>query len=230
MKTYRLSKSRLLDFLQCPKKLYLLTHHPDLMEVSTASEQQFSTGHQVGEVARHLYAEGILIGHEDNLKGALADTQSCLEKHPDKPLFEATFEYGGILVRTDLMLPESGQYRMVEIKSAASLKDYYLNDCAIQSWVVEGAGISLSSIELAHIDTSFVYQGDGNYHGLFKHNEVVDQIAPIKVQIADWITECQTLHQASNVLRLTHARSSITATQVVMKVIPYRFFHMAAIS
>lgn len=34
MKPYRLSKSRLMDFLQCPKKLYLRTHHPELAEDS----------------------------------------------------------------------------------------------------------------------------------------------------------------------------------------------------
>lgn len=193
MKAYRLSKSRMLDFLQCPKKLYLRTHCPGLEEISQSSEQKFSFGYQVGEVARQLYPDGIMIGHDDNLKLALEATQSSLKEHPDKPLFEATFECSGILVRADLMLPEGNKYCMVEVKASTGVKDYQLNDCAIQSWVVEGAGTPISTIELAHIDNTFIYQGDNNYHGLFKHVEVVDQIAPIKEQIPAWIDECQKL-------------------------------------
>ena len=50
---------------------------------------------------------------------------------------------------------------MTEVKSSASVKPYHIDDCAIQAWVLKQNNIALSSIELAHINTGFEYQGDG---------------------------------------------------------------------
>ena len=46
-----LSKSRLISAWQCPKKLHLEKHHPELGEVSAQTESLFATGHQVGDIA-----------------------------------------------------------------------------------------------------------------------------------------------------------------------------------
>ena len=47
-----LSKSRLISAWQCPKKLHLEKHHPELGEVSDQTESLFATGHQVGAIAQ----------------------------------------------------------------------------------------------------------------------------------------------------------------------------------
>lgn len=191
MTPFRLSKSRLMDFLQCPKKLYLRTHQPELAEDSAGAMQSFQIGHEVGDVAQSLYPNGILIGHDNNLSLALADTRKTLEEHPNTPIFEATFEHQGVLVRADLLLPYRDGYEMVEVKSSGSVKPQYLPDCAVQSWVLKGAGINLLESTLAHIDTSFVYAGDNNYIGLFKHNSITDTIAPLIEQIPSWVETAQ---------------------------------------
>jgi len=49
-----LSKSKLLAFRQCPKRLWLEIHRPELREDSAASQASFATGHLVGEIARRL--------------------------------------------------------------------------------------------------------------------------------------------------------------------------------
>ena len=64
MKRRGLSKSKLLSSLQCPKRLWLEIHRPDLTEVSPATEQSFAVGHRVGEVARQLVTGGVLIGED----------------------------------------------------------------------------------------------------------------------------------------------------------------------
>jgi hypothetical protein len=46
-------------------------------------------------------------------------------------------EQDHVLVRAYLLFPVPRQARMVEVKAAASLKDYYLQDCALQSRVIE---------------------------------------------------------------------------------------------
>lgn len=188
---FRLSKSRLLDFLQCPKKLYLRTHYPELVENSASTLQSFQAGHEVGDVARGLYPNGILIGHDNNLALALADTRKVLKESSNTPIFEATFEHGGVLVRADLLLPYQDGYQMIEVKSAASVKQQYLPDCAVQSWVLRGAGINLLESTIAHIDSSFVYAGDNDYRQLFKYVSVTDTITPLIEEVPAWIDSAQ---------------------------------------
>ncbi len=189
VKRHGLSKSKLLSFLQCPKRLYLEVHRPELKEILAETEQRFSEGHRVGAVARALVPGGILIGHDDELGAALAQTRAALASEPERPLYEATFEHDGVLVRVDLLLPAGRGHRLIEVKAATSVKDPYLPDCAIQSWVVEGAGYPLERVELAHIDNRFVYPGGGNYRGLLHNEDLTTRIAPLKTKIPQWVDE-----------------------------------------
>ena len=49
-----LSKSKIIAFRQCPKRLWLEIHKPELRDDS-ASEAVFKIGHQVGDIARSIY-------------------------------------------------------------------------------------------------------------------------------------------------------------------------------
>lgn len=50
-----LSKSRLIAFRQCTKKLWLSIHQPKQQVVSAAMQANFDTGNRVGDLARKLY-------------------------------------------------------------------------------------------------------------------------------------------------------------------------------
>ncbi len=50
-----LSKSKILSFRQCPKRLWLEIHRPELQEVSDDTQASFDVGHKVNEVARRLF-------------------------------------------------------------------------------------------------------------------------------------------------------------------------------
>ncbi len=191
MARHGLSKSRIAAWKQCPKRLWLQIHKRDLLEVSDVAERSFQIGYEVGEVAQGLFPDGILIGDDDDLTAALATTTAAMAAHPDRPIFEATFQHDGVLVRADLLLPTPSGYRMVEVKSSASVKPYHVDDCAIQAWVLQQNGIALAAIELAHIDTAFVYMGDGNYQGLFHHAPLDEVIYPLLEMVPGWIAEAR---------------------------------------
>jgi Domain of unknown function(DUF2779) len=189
-----LSKSRILLHRQCPKRLWLKVHRPELEEVSDGNLARFAAGTYVGEIAQQLYPDGVLIDTDD-LSQAVIDTQKILSS-VKLPLFEAAFQADGLLIRADLLLPDSvpqagkgvlNGYRMVEVKSSTSVKDYHLTDAAIQSWVAQQANLALTSVEIAHIDNSFVYPGGGNYQGLFSYADISEQITGMKAEIPDWI-------------------------------------------
>ena len=83
-------------------------------------------------------------------------------------LYEATLQAQNIQVRADLLAKEKDFISVIEVKSSTSIKDLYVIDCAIQYWVMDEAGFTPGKISLAHINNQFVYQGEGDYNGLFK--------------------------------------------------------------
>ncbi len=186
---YGLSKSRILAHRQCPKRLWLHSHKPELAQYDNQQQQRFDTGNTVGEVARRLYSDGQLIEHED-LSQCLKDTQAALRT--GTPIFEATFQHDGLLIRADLLLSDENGYRLVEVKSAASVKDVYLVDVAIQSWVIRQAGVPLTRVEVAHIDRSFIYPGNENYNGLLKHVDVTSSISALENEVPGWVSAART--------------------------------------
>lgn len=180
-----LSKSKLLAHRQCPKRLWLQTYRPELGDESS-SAALFSLGQDVGDVARALHPKGLLI-EGATLSEALDLTQQALQAKQPRALFEATFEYNRVLVRADVLLPSGGSYRLVEAKSSTSVKDYHYTDAAVQTWVVRGAGLRVSRVEIAHIDTSFVYAGHGSYEGLFRYVDVTKDISDLQSSIPAWV-------------------------------------------
>lgn len=186
-KSRRLSKSRIAAFLQCPKRLWLEVHRPELLEVTPAMEAAFAVGHQVGELARAEYPRGVLVGHENNLAAALHETRGLFARARRSPVFEATFQHAGVLVRADLMSPTRRGWHMAEVKSAGEAKPYHLNDLAVQTWVARGAGIRVERATVRHIDKSFVYRGNENYRGLLIDAEVGDELEELLPEVPKWV-------------------------------------------
>ncbi len=185
-RTFRLSKSKITAGLQCGRRLWLSVHRPWLAVYSAETQRRFAAGTGVGELARELYGEGVLIRGGGNLSKAVRDTQAVLSLPGDVTLYEATFRHRDVLVRVDVLQRRGGRYRMVEIKSATRVKEYHLQDVAIQTWVVEGAGVPLHELYVAVIDTEYVYRGEG-YAGLLREVPVADQARPLTACLPGWV-------------------------------------------
>lgn len=191
------SKSKLLASRQCPKRLWLEVHRPDLRETSVATEASFRVGHNVGEVARRIY--------DPNGSGALVDVQAegfgpALIRSIElllasTPIFEAGFSAEGALAFADVMLPvDNGagrSWRMVEVKSSTSVKDHHRDDIAIQAFVALAAGVPLKSIAVANIDSDWIYPGDDDYRGLLIENDLTTEAFERGDEVRGWIAEAQ---------------------------------------
>jgi hypothetical protein len=195
MSTYRplLSKSKLIAAWQCTKRLHLQKHFPELAEISAATESLWSTGQQVGEVAKQLYGspDAIEIGFDKRVGLLVARTRELIESGVDVPIFEATFQFENVLVRVDVLLPDDTGWRAIEVKASTSVKDYHVLDCAIQYWVMRGAGIDVTSMSLAHIDNRFVYPGDKRYAGLLAEHDVSDQVSTLETTVLDLVAKAR---------------------------------------
>lgn len=195
--TRTLSKSKLIAYCQCPKRLWLELHQPELRTDSTATQASFATGNQVGSIARQLYDpknKGVLIDiDQEGFKQAFTHTQSLLQTA--QPVFEAAFSTQDALAFADILLPISAKkplkWRMIEVKSSTSVKDYHLDDAAIQAYIAKKSGVALSAIAIAHIDSSWVYPGDNDYRGILVEEDLSEHAFACSKEVEQWITQAQ---------------------------------------
>lgn len=180
-----LSKSRLLMHIQCPKRLWLQINKPDEVQENSGMSKRLGVGTHVGVIAQSQFENGVVVTTDDLIKG-LSDTKIRL-KEASIPLFEAAFNAEGLLVLADLLIPNANGWRMAEVKSSASVKDYHITDATIQSWVVKHTGLPLDRIEIAHIDTSFVYPGNDDYSGLFYYADISEEVETNLPLVREWI-------------------------------------------
>ena len=194
----KLSKSRIMSSLQCLKRVHLEINRKDLVHFSRATEAAFALGHEVGDIAIELYGgdQGTFVEYNGgNFTAALAKTEQLMTSMFRAPIFEATLQHGGVLVREDVLLPvddDSGQsWRIVEIKASTKVKLEHIHDCAVQAWVHTGAGYPLSSISLGHINNQFQYAGDGNYQGLFIEQDLGEQVFELLPEVPFWVEKAR---------------------------------------
>jgi len=178
-----LSKSKIMDGLQCPRLLWSEVHHPELIQYPASIERIFAMGHEVGRIAQELSPGGVMAGphHDgrltsDDLRQAEADTERLLDEPGDVIIYEATFSHDGVLVRTDLFFRENGCCRFAEVKASTKVKPHYPMDAAIQAWVLRESGVPVERVSLAHIDNTFTYAGHGDYKGLLVEVDITDAV------------------------------------------------------
>lgn len=187
----RLSKSKIVAYRQCPKRLWLQTFRRELARQSEAVENRMAQGNLVGAAAQRLFPEGRLIEHVADLSTALRETAEALAQPGDLTLFEPALRCDDVLVRADVLIRRDGRYRMIEVKASSKVKDSHVTDAAIQTWVARSAGLDVEYVELAHIDNRFVYAGDGDYRGLFAHADMTAAVVPLQEQIPVWVAAAQ---------------------------------------
>ena len=182
-----LSKSKIMAGRQCEKRLWLEVRRPGLIEHGLDVEQRFAVGHDANNVARAQYPGGVLISYDHGAEAALEDTKRLLEEQPGTPIFEATFKAQDVLVLVDILKQCREGFELIEVKSSTSVKDHYYEDCAVQTWVLECAGIPVKAIRLCHIDNQFVYPGNGDYQGLFRHEDVTEEVRELSREVPQWV-------------------------------------------
>lgn len=203
----RLTKGRLLAWKQCPKRLYLEVYHPQRAVEDEQAQHWIAMGREVGRVARELHPGGILINdcgvdptggdQGQRLQAALQQTRALLDQAAAQPataigpLFEAAFQVsdgqGEVLILADIVAMDPAGLVLREVKSSARVKDTHLDDCAIQAWVMAQAGYGPARVELAHVDSAFVYRQPGNYRGLIVSEDITRAVAAITEAVPDWI-------------------------------------------
>jgi hypothetical protein len=160
--TLHLTKSRYMAALQCPRRLWLLAHEPPLYE-EPAPGTPLDFGQEIGRKAHLLFPGGVEVTEAPwEHAQAVTRTAALMAQAGVPAIFEAAFEYDGIRIRVDVLerLP-FGAWGLREVKSSSRLKDHYIDDIALQAYVLGGAGLNVPSIELLHVNTAYVRGANG---------------------------------------------------------------------
>jgi predicted RecB family nuclease len=184
-----LSKSRFIAGLQCPKRLYLEVHQPDLAAgCDEGGQAVMDQGHEVGLVAQKRFTGGISVGFGDGgFAQAIRDTKELLSNPTVPAIFEAAFEHNGVFLRTDILeRVDSSKFRLIEVKSSTSVKDQHLYDVAVQRHVLISSEVQVTSASLMHLNRDYVYAGgDYDLNALFKLVSFTGEMAIAPAEIAD---------------------------------------------
>jgi hypothetical protein len=194
----QLSKSKIIAFRQCPKRLWLEIHRPDLREDSSSTQAAFQVGYEVGDVARKLYdplGEGTVIDVASEGFPAAFEHTAQLIADTRSPIFEAGFSIRGALAFADVLLPVTVDgnpaWRLVEVKSSTKIKNYHHDDIAVQAFIARSAGVNLASVSLAHIDSSWTYPGGGDYVGLLAEENFTEETLARATEVGQWLDGAQ---------------------------------------
>ena len=191
-----LSKSKLISYRQCPKRLWLQTYRQDLLpDVDIATQARFDEGNRVGDVARQIYKGGVHI-KTLNREEALIQTNEVLGKK--QTIYEAAFYEQDVLIRADVLVPDHDHYRIIEVKSSTSVKDYHIEDAAIQAWVMKQAGINPSRISVAYINNKFIYMGDGDYTSLLIEEDITSKAQARIDDAQNWVSTSKTTLESTH--------------------------------
>ena len=191
-----LSKSKIIAFRQCPKRLWLEVHHPELKEDSAKTQASYQMGHSVGEIARQIYdlpgTAALIDAQQEGYKAAF-ERSAVLLKEGEAPIFETGFQTKDSLAFADVMIPIPGKggttWKMIEVKSSTKIKDYHRDDVAVQTRIATEMGVKLSAIAIAHVDNSWVYRKLGNYQGLLLENDLTAEALERSKEAKGWIKD-----------------------------------------
>jgi predicted RecB family nuclease len=188
-----LTKSKIMAGLQCPRRLWLQVHRRDLAAV--VDSPGIRQGNEVDRIAQRLFAGGVLIDGRTLQESVALTARAIAQSHSH--IYQATAAAERVLIRADILSRTLEGWVLTEVKAATELKPEYLQDVAVQLWVLRNGGIPVIKAQLAHVDRDFTYPGDGRYEGLLKIVDVTADAEALGPQVTEWATRFRRVLEAS---------------------------------
>lgn len=171
MQSHILSKSTYIRGLQCHKSLFLYKNNIQLRDkVSPELRAIFNRGNKVGVIAQKLFPHGVDCSARSNIV-AVENTLKNIEEGKTV-LYEAAFNYNGTLAIIDILVKEGDKWFAYEVKSSLRLSQTYINDAALQYYVIKNSLPSLFDISLVYVNGTYVFDGKLDHQQLFSIQSV----------------------------------------------------------
>ncbi|MBP6334454.1 MAG: DUF2779 domain-containing protein [Bacteroidia bacterium] len=190
-----LSKSTFLYGCQCPKRLYFYKFRKDLIgEISVAQQAVFDRGTSVGQLARDLFPGGVDASPSSPFLYAksVAYTKQLIDQG-QKIIYEAAFQFEGVLAAVDILVKRNGKWKAYEVKSSTSVKEINLLDAALQYHVISKSGINLADIFLIHLNNEYIREESLVLEELFFIQTVKEDVLELQDFVGEKIVELKNL-------------------------------------
>ena len=187
MSSHLLSKSSYIKGLQCEKHLYLYKYHYEEMdELSDMQKAIFQRGTNVGELAQKLFPGGYNASPPSVYlyDKCVEQTRLQIEKGTEI-IYEAGFNYDGVLAITDIIVQDGDKWNIYEVKSSTSISDTYINDAALQYYVLNNSGIKIEDFSIIYINKEYVRSGELNLNELFRIESVFENVVELQEAVEE---------------------------------------------
>lgn len=187
MSSHLLSKSSFIRGVQCEKHLYLYKYYYKEMDpVSDMQKAVFSRGTNVGILAQNLFPGGTDASPKSpsEYNNAVVLTKKLL-KNKQQVIYEASFNFSDVLSIADIVVQEKSSLKIFEVKSSTSISETYLQDAALQYWVITNSGYKIKDFSIIYINNQYLRDGELDLNKLFITESVLRSIKPMQ----KWIEE-----------------------------------------
>ena len=171
-----LTKSVILAHQACARRAWLMARSDVAQDVSAEVDMLRKQGIATQDAYRSTLS-GVLVNPMQRVGDAALETGWLIDAGIPR-LFEAGIAGAGVGVRVDVLDVEADGVTITEVKAAASVKDEYLMDCAVQVFACEAAGLTVKAVKVAHLNSSAELPADGNVAAVFS-------LADVKAAVQD---------------------------------------------
>lgn len=173
-----LSKSDFLRYIRCSRYSWLFKHNPNLrskIEISVAQQRTIDEGYQIEGLARELYPKGQLI--EKKTAEAAEQTKEAIDKGA-KVLYQATVLIDDLLAMADIFyFDEKKDYWVIgEVKGTTKVEEDHIYDATFQKVAFEKAGYSIGRVELLHVNSDYIREGEIDIQHLLKVEDITEEV------------------------------------------------------
>lgn len=172
-----LSKSAYIMGCQCVKQMWLNKYKYDCRHYSKETQAKFDRGHAIGILAQKLFPDGVdassdSTGHFRDklqaksplmvpnlpffLKARLwVDNTAYYISSNERYIYEAAFIKDSVFAAVDILSCNDGRRIAYEVKSSEAISDVYLNDCALQYYVIN-ANVRLDDFRIVYLNDEYL--------------------------------------------------------------------------
>lgn len=198
---HKLSKSSYISGKQCEKRLYLQKKHRDLAASPSAQlEAIMAQGTSVGELARKYFSDGIDATPESyyDFGPSIELTKAAIERG-EINIYEAAIYDDEVLAALDIWHKPEKESWAIEVKSSTAVKEYHLDDAALQYWVMKASGFAPDHFVIMHLNNQYVRKGELDLDQLFTLTDVTEEVLAKQAEVAEKLPRLKALLQEKEI-------------------------------
>lgn len=181
---------------QCPKRLHLHKYRPELKNpVDERVQYVKDSGSAVGLLAQQLFPGGVDASPPDTFsyQQSVLKTQELLVQGV-KIIYEAVFQYEGVLCALDILVKHGDAWHAYEVKGGGGVKEQYIQDAAFQYYVITQSGLTLDDISIVHLNKGYIRKGELEIEKLFAKQSILKEVVALQSSVQ------QKTHELKHVL------------------------------